>query len=444
MRSNVCFASGFGGSGRYCDKTPVPVFSSAREKSPPAGRSAAGQPAPTRPRSSANKPGSSARVGRRGAVVPYFFRYASTTGFMSIFQKDCPQCAAPNPANALRCPCGHCFDPEAMKDKRTAAEVAVHEERLYHDYLAARVVQAEATLEVARAEALAEPENTYKSAQALAAEQALHTARAELRQQAQKIARLKKSLPRKAHVARVEAPVTPAAPAPKLQTAKLHKPSVSAPAPMPSVHANSFRPDPKPDAPNAAIAVPPLPIARTAPPRAEPKSDVPNVAVTIPPAPMAQTAPSRAEPGPDAIRPVVAIPPAPTPPVAASAKKQRRNPTPSTKSVKPGRTPLHSASEPSRAFRAQQAKRANAVARKALASPAGTQSVATMPASITPIALERAAPKTPEVSTKECPNCTAKVPTQVPQCRCGFGFSAGSLEMASLTLDAAALAILRR
>lgn len=331
-----------------------------------------------------------------------------------------------------------------MKDKQTAAEVAVHEERLYHDYLAARVVQAEATLEVTRAEALAEPDNTYKAAQALAAEQALHTARAELRQQAQKIARLKKSLPRKAHVTRVVAPVTPAAPAPKLQTAKPHKPSVSAPASMPGVQAKSFRPEPKPDAPSAAIAVSPAPTARTAPPRAEVKPDVPSATVTVPPAPMAHTAPSRARPDPDATRPVVAIPPAPTPPVAVSAKKQRRNPTPSAKSVKPGRTPPRSTPEPSQAFRAQQAKRANAVARKALASPARTPSVATMPTSIAPIALERAAPKTPEVPTKECPNCTAKVPTQLPQCRCGFGFSAGSLEMASLTLDAAALAILRR
>lgn len=277
---------------------------------------------------------------------------------MSIFTKDCPQCAAPNPTSAVRCACGHCFDPEAVTDKKAAVEVAIHEERLYHDYLAARVVQAEAEYEVARTDALADPSDTYKAAQALAAEQALNTARAELRAQAQKTSRLKKLTVRTAPPPRAAVPrVKPHA-----------KPKHAAPA----------------RAPSKPVTVPIAKPVITAVKKPTPKA---------PPAiPITHTAPPSTKPAP-------AVAPAP---------------------------------QPNRAFRARQVKHAEAIVRK----------VATTVSTLAPKIQAPALPV--PAATKECPNCTSKVPTNMPQCRCGFGFAAASMEMAALPLDAAALAILRR
>lgn len=279
---------------------------------------------------------------------------------MSIFTKDCPQCTAPNPTSAVRCPCGHCFDPAAVTDKKAAVEVAIHEERLYHDYLAARVVQAEAEYEVARADAVADPGDTYKAAQALAAEQALNSARAELRAQAQKTSRLKKLNVRVAPPARAAAP-----------RVKPHKPKHTAPA----------------RAPSKPISVP---MAKPA---------ITTVKTTTPKAP---TAISVTHAAPPSIKPAPAV------------------------------TPVAPAPKPNRAFRARQVKQAEAIVRKVAAT-----APALVPKSSAPVLAKPAA-------TKECPNCTSKVPTHMPQCRCGFGFAAASMEMAALPLDAAALAILRR
>lgn len=274
---------------------------------------------------------------------------------MSIFTKDCPQCTAPNPTNAVRCPCGHCFDPAAVTDKKAVVEVAIHEERLYHDYLAARVVQAEAEYEVARADAVADPGDTYKAAQALAAEQALNSARAELRAQAQKTSRLKKLNVRVAPPARAAAPrVKPHA-----------KPKHAAPARTPSKPVVTAVKNPTPKAPIA------IPVTHAAPPRTQPAPAVAVASVTLAP-------------------------------------------------------------KPNRAFRARQVKHAEAIVRK----------VATTVPTLAPQSHAAALP--PPAATKECPNCTSKVPASMPQCRCGFGFAAASVEMAALPLDAAALAILRR
>jgi len=277
---------------------------------------------------------------------------------MSIFTKDCPQCTAPNPTSAVRCACGHCFDPEAVTDKKAAVEVAIHEERLYHDYLAARVVQAEAEYEVARADAIADPGDTYKAAQALAAEQALNSARAELRAQAQKTSQLKKLAVR-------------IAPAPRAAVPRV-KPRAK------SKHAGPARTPSKP----IAIAKPVVPTPTVATPE------------------VSKAAPATVTP-----------PPSPKPaPVVARALP---------------------AAKPSRAFRARQAKQAEAIVLKTAAMPSA---VAPQPQTVAP----------PPPATKECPNCTSKVPASMPQCRCGFGFNAASMEMAALPLDAAALAILRR
>lgn len=192
---------------------------------------------------------------------------------MSIFHKDCPQCAAPNAVHTNRCPCGYFFDPQAYQDKDTAAQLALHERRLYHDYLAARVVQAEALLEVARTDAQADPENLYKAAQALAAEQSLNTVRAELRahavpvappaatnRQSGAVANKSKAAP-KANAKPVKSSRSVRAP----RVATEVSPPVTAPTPAPA-------PLPAPIGPTIAIAVATLPN----PPMAESPPAVPS------------------------------------------------------------------------------------------------------------------------------------------------------------------------
>lgn len=282
---------------------------------------------------------------------------------MSIFTKDCPQCATANPVGAVRCACGHCFDLDAVTDKKAVVEVAIHEERLYHDYLAARVIQAEAAYEVARADALADPGDTLKAAHALAAEQALNTVRAEWRQQAQKTVQLKKLTVRSASETRSVAPMAK----PRITKRK---------------HATTARTG-KPHAQTKATAAKPMP--------------APASATPVAPIPAKQSAPAGKPAMPDA--------------------------------------------QPSRAFRARQAKHAEAIARKVTAA---VETPVTGTTAAIPAPAVRVAPVPTPAATKDCPNCTAKVPTNTAQCRCGYGFNMASLEMASLPLDAAALAILRR
>lgn len=307
---------------------------------------------------------------------------------MSIFQKDCPQCTAPNPVSAALCACGHCFDPAAVTDKKAAVDVAIHEERLYHDYLAAREIQAEAVYEVARADALANPDDTYAAAQALAAEQALNAARAELRIQAQKTLHLKRS----------PVQTTPTAPNPARASrstvrtrATKRKPAVQTPAraSQPSI-ATAAVASPK-------IASPPVVKPATAP--------APIATATPTPAPSAKPVPAAM-------------------PIITTVAPQPAAPKPSA--------------QPNQAFRVRQAKMAEAIVRNTV--PASPTPSATSPAR----AVSPAPKKRPGAATKECPNCTAAVPPNATQCRCGYGLSTASLEMASLSLDAGALAILRR
>lgn len=94
---------------------------------------------------------------------------------MNIFQKTCPECAVTNPATAPVCRCGYCFEADVHDD-------AEEQNRLYRDYLAARITQADAELAVAREQAKADPQNTQKAASALLAQQAVNALRAEMSQ----------------------------------------------------------------------------------------------------------------------------------------------------------------------------------------------------------------------------------------------------------------------
>lgn len=226
---------------------------------------------------------------------------------MSIFEKDCPQCASANPVHARRCRCGYCFDPELQQ------ETDGQEERLYRDYLAARVVQAEAALTVARSEASADPDNQVKTAQALLAEQALNTARAELRALAVKTGR-------SGPASRVPAPVAKAPPAPpakaKVGNAVAQEPMAprrSPPASPPAVRAvtpAAARATEKPGPEFRAVqAVKAEGVMQTR--KVEPKPTIPKVA------PPASVPKSRAK----AARPPTRVAAPPTAPVKEARKE---------------------------------------------------------------------------------------------------------------------------
>lgn len=99
---------------------------------------------------------------------------------MSIFHKDCPQCASTNSASAIRCGCGYIFAEKVAEGTVSVTELAAQEERLYFEYLEARAIQATREAEVASTAAAADSDNTYLAAAALRAKQAANAARAEL------------------------------------------------------------------------------------------------------------------------------------------------------------------------------------------------------------------------------------------------------------------------
>jgi hypothetical protein len=98
---------------------------------------------------------------------------------MSIFLKDCPQCATSNPAEAVFCSCGYCFDPSRLHGSTDTLKFATHEERLYLEYLDARVAQAEAEFRAAEGRLARDPQNNSLAAEALLAQQSVNNARAE-------------------------------------------------------------------------------------------------------------------------------------------------------------------------------------------------------------------------------------------------------------------------
>ncbi|MHB8346228.1 MAG: hypothetical protein ACYDHM_03420 [Acidiferrobacterales bacterium] len=112
---------------------------------------------------------------------------------MSIFYKDCPQCAATHAASAIRCSCGHFFVPESEAGPDLSPELRAQEEKLYVAYLAARRDQTAEAVETARAEASMAPGNA-RAAQLLAeAEVALKAAETELDIQIKKSLEARKS-----------------------------------------------------------------------------------------------------------------------------------------------------------------------------------------------------------------------------------------------------------
>lgn len=337
---------------------------------------------------------------------------------MSIFKKDCPECATPNNVDAVRCDCGYCFDPEALAGA-DAAEYAQEQTRLYRDYLAARIVQAEAELTVARERAHAEPGNTYKAAEALVAEQALNALQAEMKQ-------LGMRPPKTTRISTAAPSRTPIAP--KATPAKTSAPNAAAPPSKPPV-ASPSNPPPRATAvaasPSAARKSPPSFKNHVVHARREP---APAISKVEPP-------PTKRKPTETADAAAIATGQTATP--AARAVSMKREPA----------TPVQVAT-PSPVFRNMQARKAEAIAKAKLAveatpispvsAPMPAQRVEP-PAALSPITASAKNAKNP---TQECPSCTATVPADLEKCRCGYTFSQSTKEVPALTLDAAALAIL--
>ena len=332
---------------------------------------------------------------------------------MNIFQKDCPECAAPNSVSASRCRCGYCFEADAGVSHDTN-EYAQQQDRLYRDYLAARIAQAEAELIVAREQSKADPASTYKASGALLAEQALNALQAEMKQIALRI---------------------PATPPPRRP--------VPAPAPRPAQHRTA--------APGSQASVATKPTttmhAAATPPAPRSTTKIANTPAVVVAAPVPQSKLRSATP-------VITPPPNTTPRAQTPTrgiKTAATVPTPTPLARKAPPPPIaRPSAKPNESFRRAQARKADAIAQsKAVASqpPAPVAKSVTArpsteraPADIPPIA---AAPVVVAKTAKQdCPNCTASVAADAQRCGCGYTFARVSEQVPALTLDATALAIL--
>lgn len=369
---------------------------------------------------------------------------------MSIFQKHCPECAAPNATGAISCKCGYCFDPEALASTDPSA-YSDQQDHLYRDYLEARIAQAESELIVAREQANADPSSTYKASGALLAEQSLNALLAEMKQLSSQISSAPPvrrpsvlarpvasvapiSTPVKiTPVARPNAPLTPKPPqAPvvaRKQTERTATPAV-APKALP-------RPIPKPQAPVARAKSPGW---RNAP-KAVVAKKAPNPLVAMVSKAKAAVVGRTAT----AKNVATALPRKPVP-------VRARTEVPKTaKPVEIARPPINGqqravspsvSHQPDESFRRIQAQRADAIARSKTPSTPSRQpstnkpAVQRPPADIPPVTLLK------KTGTHECPNCTASVAANQTRCGCGYVLSSPGQEVPAVSLDATALAIL--
>lgn len=109
---------------------------------------------------------------------------------LGIFGKPCPACAVVVPRDATSCDCGHAF---ANGEEAGAPTLA--QEELFESYLSARVQQALADMETARAELAAAPQDTDKAYALLRQVETLHAQRDEWRAQQTKVAALQLQKP---------------------------------------------------------------------------------------------------------------------------------------------------------------------------------------------------------------------------------------------------------
>jgi len=99
---------------------------------------------------------------------------------LGIFDKACPQCTADNAAGAVRCACGFIFDKVDVNGSGPSLQETAEEERLFQEYLAARVAQAIEQATVAAHAADVELENEHRAIEAMRAQEAVEKAKGEL------------------------------------------------------------------------------------------------------------------------------------------------------------------------------------------------------------------------------------------------------------------------
>ncbi len=112
----------------------------------------------------------------------------------NIYQKTCPECAAAVPADAKQCECGYCFEPAHANAGWSSEEQAAQDERLFEDYLAARVEQAIEMMQAAQSELAKSPGNFDKALEVMRRLQEVRAARAALEAQAGKTLEARKAV----------------------------------------------------------------------------------------------------------------------------------------------------------------------------------------------------------------------------------------------------------
>jgi Uncharacterised protein family UPF0547 len=335
---------------------------------------------------------------------------------LSIFSKTCPECAAVNPAGATNCACGYSFDVDGTNGSRNTLELVAQEERLYLDYLAARVKQAAEAAKIAHKLANADPENHTKAADALRADQLLMTARGELSEQE---ARLRVATLRLEHVKAFVRPL------PSRSPTKKPAAGAKAVAPQFSLTTPKKRATHRPGATVHKTAAPATPAVSPAP-RAETRA---RFAPPAAPAAPKTKSPEKAPAQPAKARTEVAA-------SATQAAVKPAAPRTAVPTAKPG--PIFRAAQAARAEKAMESQGGH----RATAPPATPPKVAT-PAKRPAAPVADSQPKPVAASapaTKECPHCWGAVPISANRCRCGYEFSTGP-ELPGLTLSASERAL---
>jgi hypothetical protein len=281
------------------------------------------------------------------------------------------------PVGAVRCDCGHSFESNGPSGT-SAEELSLRDEELYENYLIARATQAQQAADAAQ-DALAEdPGNPDKMSAAELAREVARSIESDLAEQRLKVGALRA----------VVRTAIPAAPTPPVLPAT-SRPAVATPATRPVQAAPNARHKP------AATPAPPKPAATP--------SATLQETITVPrqAAAAALEAIKKAKAREMLARPHETSPAPRGTPVPAPTAVNSHQPT------RPADLPTLS-NVPPQTFRAQQAAKAEKV--MGVSKPA--------------VAVEG----------KECPNCTASVPTATTRCRCGFAFVSSGNDMPTLTL----------
>lgn len=302
------------------------------------------------------------------------------SGSLSIFQKLCPSCASCLPVGVARCDCGHLFEADGSGGA-SADDISLRDEELYENYLVARATQAQEAARVAQDALTEDPDNPEKMSAAELAREVAQSILSDLVEQRVKVAALRATVPI------IAAPRAPTPPIEKLGLAASSQPIVASLTVSPVQVTATQK-----SAPTPAALSPKLPA--TPPPK-----------VSLPPV----TVPRKAVAALEALKHAKArelVDHAQSTAPAATAI-----PEPKIASDRPADAPTVTTPTvtniPPATFRAEQAAKADKV---------------------------MDTHKTAVTQGKECPNCTASVPTSTTRCRCGFVFASGGNDLPTLTL----------